>query len=84
MSTSVTKAQKALRAPLVVGFQPLKSEKVQNLLRNDMNSVYENVAKQFVNMTYTGIGTSDQFDMVISKLVVPSCKFQLNHLYHFN
>ena len=63
MSSSITKA---LRAPLVVEIR----EKVQNLLRNDMNSVYENVAKQFVNMTYTGIGNSDTFDLVISKLVV--------------
>lgn len=35
-------------------------KKVQNLLRNDLNSVYENVAKQFVNMTYTGIGICDK------------------------
>ena len=56
----------------VSAFSGWNPKKVQNLLRNDMNSVYENVAKQFVNMTYTGIGNSDTFDLVISKLVVPS------------
>ena len=34
-----------------------------------MNSVYENVAKQFVNMTYTGIGTSDTNHLVTSNFV---------------
>jgi len=46
-----------------------------------MNSVYENVAKQFVNMTYTGIGNSDTSDLVISKLVIPSWKFHLHHFF---